>query len=110
MRSNCFASPEDCVSNNGKVKQSDSVERIRRAHLNDLENIPIFLLVSLGYLSTGPSYTLAIYLFRVYALGRFLHTIVYALVVIPEHARALSFSVGYFITIYMAVVTLISLF
>ncbi|XP_076268010.1 microsomal glutathione S-transferase 1-like [Rhynchophorus ferrugineus] len=115
FKTKSFASPEDCAFNNDKVKQSDSALFTNvlidfRAHLNDLENISIFLLVSLGYLNTGPSYTLALYLFRIYALDKFLHMIVYVLVVIPQPARALSFSIGYFITICMAVVTLISLF
>ncbi|KAF7279798.1 microsomal glutathione S-transferase 1-like [Rhynchophorus ferrugineus] len=109
FKTKTFANPEDCHMHKVKVSHNESVERVRRAHLNDLENIPIFLLISLGYLSTGPSYDLALYLFRAFALGRFLHTFVYAIVVIPQPARVLSWSVGYVVTIYMAVSTLITL-
>ena len=34
--------------------QNADVERVRRAHQNDLENIPIFLILALFYVTTDP--------------------------------------------------------
>ena len=53
------------------------VERVRRAHLNDLENIVPFLLLCPLYLTTGPSVCLAATLIRGFAAGRILHTVGY---------------------------------
>lgn len=74
-----------------------------RAHLNDLENILVFFVVALVYLTTNPSVFLATTLIRLFTVARLAHTFVYAIVVIPQPARALSFGVGYIITIFMAV-------
>ena len=72
-----FANPEDTTSG-GTVTYADSdVERVRRAHQNDLENIPIFLFASHFYLMTNPSAVVATNLIRVYTVARFLHTFVY---------------------------------
>lgn len=81
-----------------------TVECIRfRAHLNDLENITLFFVVAYIYLHTNPSEFLALNLIRVYTAARFIHTFVYAIVVIPQPARAFSWGAGYLITGYMAV-------
>jgi len=103
FKNNAFANPEDAEPRKLKVKTNEDVERVRRAHLNDLENITVFFIVSYVYLMTNPSITLATTLFRVYTIARIAHTLVYAVVVIPQPARALSWAVGYFITIFMAV-------
>ncbi|XP_077297800.1 prostaglandin E synthase-like [Arctopsyche grandis] len=100
-----FANPEDAIRM-GKVKVDDDVERVRRAHLNDLENIPVFIVVCTVYLMTNPSLSLAANLIRIFALARIAHSVVYAVVVIPQPARALSFGIGCSITIYMAVMSL----
>lgn len=76
---------------------------ISRAHLNDMENILPFFITGLLYVMTNPSAAVAINLFRAVAAARILHTIVYAVVVIPQPARALSFFVAFFSTAYMAV-------
>mgnify|MGYP003346307220 CR=1 FL=1 len=102
-----FANPEDTVMHKVKPKTQDNVERVRRAHLNDLENIPIFLMVSLAYILTNPAVWFATMLFRVFTLCRILHTVVYAIVVIPQPARALAFFGGLAVTAYMSVQALI---
>lgn len=109
FRKKVFANPEDTPAAKGKVKFDDpDVERIRRGHLNDLENIPIFLLIALLYTLTDPSRLLAINLFRAFTVARILHTFVYTVVVIPQPSRALSWAVGYIITGYMAVQVVLS--
>ncbi|KAJ8734014.1 hypothetical protein PYW07_014565 [Mythimna separata] len=98
-----FANPED-AARGGKVKFDDpDVERVRRAHLNDLENIPVFWVLGALYVTTGPSAALATNLFRAVAAGRILHTIVYAVKPLPQPARAISFGIPFAISIYMGV-------
>ncbi|VVC40312.1 Membrane associated eicosanoid/glutathione metabolism-like domain,Membrane-associated [Cinara cedri] len=99
-----FANPEDTIVNKKyKVKYDDEdVERVRRAHLNDLENIPFFIIACFGYLLTNPTVFIATNLIRLFVLGRIVHTIVYAVVVLPQPSRALAWFLGYGITIYMA--------
>jgi len=73
-----------------------------RAHLNDLENVVPYLILALLYTLTNPSAATAGLLFKVYALARIGHTIVYAVFPIPQPARALSWGVAYLIQLYMA--------
>lgn len=73
-----------------------------RAHLNDLENIPFFLVVALIYLLTGPPQHLAINLFRIYAVARISHTLVYTVFIMPQPTRALAYGVGWVVKAYMA--------
>ena len=104
---NVFANPEDRKDKNSKIGTSDpDVERVRRAHLNDLENIPAFWITGLLYCLTNPSPFVAINLFRVFTACRILHTFVYAVVPVPQPARALAFAGGFVSTIYMAVSTI----
>nr|CAD7587638.1 unnamed protein product [Timema genevievae] len=82
FRKKVFISPEDLFfvrGGGGEVRNDDDdVERVRRAHRNDLENIPLFLVAGLFYVLTDPSPDVALNLFRVYAVARILHTLVYS--------------------------------
>lgn len=103
-----FANPEDLPSKKLKVKLDDpDVERVRRAHRNDLENIPMFFAVAFIYTTTSPAAFLAINLFRAYAIARIAHTLVYAVFVVPQPARGISWFVGVGITAYMAIQTVL---
>lgn len=99
-----FISPEDVgLSKKAKVAYDDpDIERCRRAHLNDLENIPFFFAAAFFYILTNPSPWLAIKLFQAFTVARILYTFVYAIVVVRQPARALCWGVGYTVTIYMA--------
>ncbi|CAB3367988.1 Hypothetical predicted protein [Cloeon dipterum] len=97
-----FPSIEDAKALNGSVGTDDKIERRRRAHLNDLENIPSFLCISFLYLLTEPEPEVAKTLFWTYTGARVIHTLVYAVKPVPQPARALSFGVGLGITCYMA--------
>jgi len=100
FRKMVFANPEDTTSG-GTVAYADSdVERVRRAHQNDLENIPLFFLATHFYLSTNPSTAVATNLIRGFTALRFIHTFVY-LNQVPQPSRALSFILGLGITLYM---------
>jgi len=74
-----------------------------RAHLNDLENIPPFMIIALAYLFTNPSYNVASNLFMLFTASRFLHTLIYAIYVVRQPTRAVLFWIGYLITWYMAI-------
>lgn len=97
-----FANPEDAKAVQGKVKLDDpDVERVRRAHLNDLENIPAFWLLGALFLTTSPEVAWATLLFRIYTAGRILHTFVYAVHPLPQPARGIAFGVPFLIKLYM---------
>ena len=53
------------------------IERVRRAHQNDVENILPFLGVGLLFALSGGSATVAWWLFLVFTVSRFLHTVFY---------------------------------
>lgn len=98
-----FANPEDLKSKTAKPKFDDpDVERVRRAHRNDMENIYVFLSVGFFYVLTAPQAYLAINLFRAAAISRIVHTLVYAIYPM-QPARALAWFTCYGITGYMAV-------
>ncbi|XP_072384165.1 microsomal glutathione S-transferase 1-like [Diabrotica undecimpunctata] len=102
-----FANPEDSKQMKVDPQVNENVERVRRAHLNDLENIPLFFVAGLIYTFANPGEKAAKVLFVVYVVSRYLHTIVYAVIPIPQPARALAWTTGYVINIYMAVYSLI---
>ncbi|XP_049697790.1 microsomal glutathione S-transferase 1-like [Helicoverpa armigera] len=104
VKKSVFANPEDAAANKGKVKFDDEdVERARRAHLNALENIPLFWILGALYLTTGPVAAWATLLFRVYTLGRILHTLVYVVMPLPQPSRAIAYLIPVVITSYMGV-------
>merc|ERR1712012_356425 len=95
MKKMVFPNPEDCSSpglyHGGTVAFTDSdVERVRRAHRNDLENIGLFFVVSHFYLMTDPPAAVATNLIRVFACLRFCHTLIY-LNRVPQPGRFLAF-------------------
>nr|WMM91887.1 GSTu1 [Paracoccus marginatus] len=93
------------------VKYDDEdVERVRRAHLNDLENIPAFIFIGFIYVLTKPDPTVALNIFRVYTLCRILHTIVYAVFVVPQPTRAIVFTIGILLTFYMVIMSAVTFF
>jgi len=70
--------------------------------LNDLENIFPFLILGLIYVGTSPNVAWAKLLFRIFTGARLFHTFVYAIVVIPQPARILSFMIGFAVNFLMA--------
>jgi glutathione S-transferase len=103
---NAFATPEDYKmvgkGRDDKPMITDpDVERIRRNHLNDLENTPAFLFLGLLFVLTGPNAFTALWHFRVFTISRFVHMIAYQ-VPLPQPCRALSFMVGVGTCISMA--------
>ncbi|KAG9335181.1 hypothetical protein JZ751_005530 [Albula glossodonta] len=102
-----FSNPEDCRSGKTaeekkKMLRSDpDVERVRRCHLNDLENIIPFIVIGLLYSLTGPDLHTAVLHFRIFVGARFFHTLAYV-VPLPQPSRGLSWIVGVVTTLSMA--------
>jgi glutathione S-transferase len=85
---------------------NDYVERSRRIHRNDLENILPFLACGLLYVATGPSAVLANIMFFVFVGVRLAHTAAY--ITGQRHElRATFFSVGSIVVMVMAVQVLL---
>lgn len=60
--------------------------------------------MALIYVSTNPNPLVACNLFRVAAIARIVHTLVYALFPVPQPSRILAFATMLLITFYMAAV------
>jgi len=104
MSKEAFANPEDLsyAKNKSAVVSTDpDVERIRRNHLNDIENIVPFVLVGFLYVGTNPDRDLALWHFRIFFVSRLLHTLTYQLA-LPQPSRTISCIVGYLATLSMA--------
>ncbi|XP_061164788.1 microsomal glutathione S-transferase 1-like isoform X2 [Saccostrea echinata] len=99
-----FVNPEDVAYCGGKAPTigDQGVERVRRCHQNDIENVFPFVFLGFFYILTSPDPWWATLLFRVFALSRCLHTVCY-LASIPQPSRFLTFMTGYVVTGYMAV-------
>jgi len=109
-----FRSPEDLrktpLNPNPDPKQiepDERVERIRRIHLNDLENVPFFLAAGFLYVLTGPPLWLAQTLLYGYVVSRLLHFAAY-LTARTHDTRATLWTIGSLILIFMTVRTLIA--
>lgn len=83
------------------LQTNPDVERVRRCHLNDLENIIPFVVIGLLYALTGPDLSTALLHFRVFVGSRFIHTVSYVLA-LPQPSRGLSWVVGMITTFSMA--------
>ena len=78
-----------------------------RNHLNDLENIPAFVLVGIFYLMIRPDPALAIWHFRIFFLSRVCHTFAYQMA-LPQPSRALAYTVGQATTFSMIIRLLVA--
>ena len=79
-----------------------------RAHLNDLENIPIFLISGLLFVITKPNVIFALMMFRIYTLARIVYTIVYAIYVVRQPVRSGAFFIGLLVNVIMVITVLIT--
>lgn len=88
----------------GQLGPNEYVDRIRRIQLNDLENLPFFLVAGFLYVLTSPSLLLAQWLFYGYVVSRLLHFAAYLTGQIHE-VRATFWTIGSLILIFMTVRT-----
>ncbi|XP_050300074.1 prostaglandin E synthase-like [Anthonomus grandis grandis] len=107
QKNKTFISEEDTKMRGGTVESNPDVERVRRAFLNDLENIPAFLIIGLAYLFVGVPNWVVHMLFYLFLIARVCHSFVYAVYVIPQPARAICFVLGFAIIGYMSIHVLI---
>lgn len=84
-----------------QLQPNERVERVRRIHMNDLENIPFFLTAGLLFVLTDPSLTLARALLYGYVVTRALHFIAY-FTGRTHDLRASLWTPGSLIILYMA--------
>lgn len=89
-----FLNPEDARTLGGEAvtEEVEMVLRGGRAWRNDLENIPIFLILAWIYVAAGLSTTPFIIYCAVFVIARILHTICYLNAVQP--LRTISFVIG----------------
>ena len=90
-----------------QLEINDYVDRSRRMHRNDLENIPAFLAAGLIFVAAGPSILLANILMFGFVLARFAHSIAYATKQIHE-VRATFYTIGSLAVIAMAIYVLVA--
>jgi glutathione S-transferase len=109
-----FRSPEDLrktalnpAPDARQLERNERVERVRRIHQNDLENLPFFLVAGLLYVLTGPSLLMAQLLLYGYVVSRLLHFAAY-LSAQTHDVRATLWTVGSLILIFMTVRTLLA--
>ena len=104
-----FRSPEDAkktplnpAPQTGQVGPNEYVDRIRRIQINDLENVPFFLVAGFLWVLTSPDLALARWVLYGYVVSRLLHFVVYASGQIHD-IRATFWTIGSLIIIYMSV-------
>ncbi len=98
-----FLNPEDAAAFGGKAvaEEAEIVQRAARAWRNDLENIPIFLILAWIYVSAGlPVTAFAIYCI-VFMAARIAHTICYINSIQPW--RTISFVIGALATLALII-------
>jgi uncharacterized MAPEG superfamily protein len=103
-----YASPEDLrpglinrKPDPGQLELNDYVDRSRRMHRNDLENLPAFLAIGLLFVLVAPPLWLAQILFYGFVLARAAHAWAYGTAQRHE-VRSAFYSIGSLIVIYMA--------
>lgn len=108
VRRGVYATPEDyAFMGMPAAAEDETIERLRRAHRNDLENVLPFLAVGALYAATGPSATLAGWLFGLFTVARVAHTVVYGLGLQPW--RTIAFEAGNLSLLVIVVHTLVRL-
>ena len=109
-----YRSPEDLRQTTlnphpdpAQLQPNEAVERIRRIQLNDLENLPYFLIAGFLYVLTDPSLTIARLLLYGYVVSRLLHFLAY-FTAQTHDMRATLWTAGSLILIYMTIQILLT--
>ena len=102
-----YATPEDYrfFGQEPVTRSDEDIERIRRSHHNDLENIVPFLGIGFLYALTGPSYTMAAVLLIAFTAARVVYTVVYVAGLQPW--RTITFAVAQIALYVIAIATLV---
>ena len=104
-----FISPEDYAAFRAEASGGEDafIERLRRAHQNDLENIGPFFVIGAVYALSGASYGVAWWLFTMFTTFRVLHTLAYAAGLQPW--RTIVFEIANIANVTMAILALMAL-
>jgi glutathione S-transferase len=109
-----FRSPEDLrktrlnpTPDPKQLERNEAVDRIRRIQLNDLENVPFFLIAGFLYILTEPSLIAARLLLYGYVASRLAHFAAY-FTAQTHDMRATLWTVGSLILVYLTVWPLIA--
>ncbi|XP_005993300.1 prostaglandin E synthase [Latimeria chalumnae] len=95
LRRKAFANPEDAMRHGGLeyFREDSDVERSRRVHRNDMETIFPFLFLGAIYCMSNPNPFLAQMHFRIFFLGRMVHSVAY-LLALKAPTRSLAYAVA----------------
>jgi uncharacterized MAPEG superfamily protein len=98
-----FLNPEDAAIFGGQTvpQEPEMVQRAARAWRNDLENIPIFLILAWIYVSAGLSLTAFVIYCILFMVARIAHTICYINAIQPW--RTAAFSLGALVTVALII-------
>lgn len=110
-KSQVVVNPEDTKVNPGshaEPQEAPATLRAKRAHLNDLENIPAFLALATLFTLAGASTTAGWIYFGTYFVARLLHSVCYLNMLQPW--RTASFFLGQLTMVGVAVQLLIKAF
>jgi uncharacterized MAPEG superfamily protein len=94
MTAGVFTNPEDANTFGARLAtvEPPEVERAAKAWRNDLENIPIFLIIAWIYVYAGLSARAFVIYCIVFMVARIAHTVCYLNAIQP--ARTIAFTVG----------------
>ncbi|MCF8475192.1 MAG: MAPEG family protein [Emcibacter sp.] len=102
-----FRSPEDLKKtplnpepSPDQLDKNEYVDRIRRIQMNDLENLPYFLVAGFLFIMTDPSLLMAQILLYGYVVSRFMHFAAY-FTAQTHDVRATFWTIGSLILIFM---------
>jgi glutathione S-transferase len=101
-----LAGPANRNPHPSQLEPNDYVDRSRRMHRNDLENIPAFLAAGLLFVAVDPSFTFAVALMAAFVIMRLIHTVVYATGQRHE-IRAVPYTIASLIVMFMALYVLV---
>jgi uncharacterized MAPEG superfamily protein len=110
-KSGIVVNPEDTGVNPGthaEEQDAPATLRAKRAHLNDVENIPAFMILALLYTLAGASATAGWIYFGTYFAARTLHTIFYLNAMQPW--RTIAFTIGQITQLGIIVVLMMKVF
>ena len=106
-RAGSFINPEDARTFGAATaaEEAPMVKRAARAWHNDLENIPIFLILGWIYVTAGLSATTFLVYCAIFVVARIVHTICYLNGIQP--LRTIVFTVGALTTLAMLIQLLV---
>lgn len=103
MSAGVFVNPEDAKAFHAReaAEEPPMVQRAARAWRNDLENIPIFLILAWIYVTAGLSTTAFVIYCLVFMAARIAHTICYINAIQPW--RTIAFTIGAIATLALMI-------